>query len=165
MSTNPDLYDYGYGGSTALPPIGDLVGMDVHDVNGDDIGEVEDAYSDTEGVNARYIAVKTGWLGTKRHVIPVDDVRLESDGEDMFLTVPYTKDQLKEGPAYERDEDLTRKHEEDAYGHYGRRGYWDPVEARQTAPAPTPEIAEAEVSDAISRGEDPQQVAVKRWGV
>jgi hypothetical protein len=39
------------------------------------------------------------------------------------------------------------------------------VRARQTTPAPTPEIAEAEVADAIDRGDDPNKVAVKRWGV
>ena len=107
------------------------------------------------------MAVKTGWFGTKRHMIPIDDVRMEGD----HLIVPYDKDHLREGPTFERDEDFTRSHEERVYGHYGRTGYWDAVRARQTTPAPTPEIAEAEVADAIDRGEDPRQVAVKRWGV
>ena len=65
---------------------------------------------------------------------------------------------------HDRDEDFTQAHEEAIYGHYGRTGYWDAIRARQTAPAPTPEIAEAEVQDAIRRGDDPNQVAVKRWG-
>jgi sporulation protein YlmC with PRC-barrel domain len=167
VSTNPELYDYGYGGNTALPPLDRLEGMKVCDVNGDKIGKVEDVYSDPDGTSARYLAVQTGWLGTKRHMIPVDDVRLQvGDGsDDPYLAVPYSKDIIEEGPAYDRDEDFTRTHEEQAYGHYGRRGYWDIIEARQTEPAPTPEIAEAEVTAAINRGEDPNQVAVKRWGV
>jgi hypothetical protein len=40
----------------------------------------------------------------------------------------------------------------DAADHYQRAGYWDEardiVRSRQTAPAPTPRIAEAEVADA-----------------
>lgn len=65
----------------------------------------------------------------------------------------------------ERDEDLTRGTEAGIYGHYGRAGYWDAVRARQTPPAPTPQIAEAEVQAALDRGDDPNVVAVKRWGV
>ena len=40
------------------------------------------------------------------------------------------------------------------YGHYGRTGYWEAVHARQTTPAPTPEIARAEAADDLARGRD-----------
>jgi sporulation protein YlmC with PRC-barrel domain len=151
----------GYSDTTNVPSMDRLEGVEVRDATGDKIGTVEDSYTDTRGTHLRYLAVKTGWFGTKRHMIPIDDVRLEGD----YLVVPYDKDHLREGPAFDRDEDFTRRHEERVYGHYGRTGYWDAVRARQTTPAPTPEIAEAEVADAIDRGEDPNQVAVKRWGV
>lgn len=174
MSTNPDRYDdvdrgmigpEGYSETTMLPPLDQLEGMEVRDASGDKVGTVEDSYTDNSGSYARYIAVKTGWFGTKRHMIPVDDVRTEGDGDDRYLVLPYDKDQLREGPAHDRDEPFTRGHEDATYGHYGRAGYWDAVRARQTTPAPTPEIAEAEVRDAIDRGDDPNDVAVKRWGV
>jgi PRC-barrel domain len=150
----------GYSESTTVPSMDRLEGMKVKDVNGDKIGTVDDSYTGPQGY-LRYLAVKTGWFGTKRHMIPIDDVHLEGD----HLVVPYDKDDLREGPTFDRDEDFTRRHEERVYGYYGRTGYWDAVRARQTTPAPTPEIAEAEVADAIDRGEDPDQVAVKRWGV
>lgn len=151
--------------ATSLPPLDRLEGMEVRDLKGDKIGKVDDTYTDEQGSQARYLAVKTGWLGSKRHMIPTDDIRMEGDGDDAYLVVPYEKDQLRDAPSYDRDEDITREHERGIYGHYGREGYWDAVRARQTAPAPTPEIAEAEVADAIDRGDDPNQVAVKRWGV
>jgi hypothetical protein len=151
----------GYSEATDLPTMDRLEGTEVRDSSGDKIGTVEDSYTDEGGTYLRYLAVKTGWLGTKRHMIPIDDVRMEGD----YLVVPYRAEELREGPAFERDEAFTRTHEERTYGHYGRTGYWDAVRARQTAPAPTPEIAEAEVADAIDRGEDPNRVAVKRWGV
>ena len=154
-----------YPESTNLPPIDQLEGIEVRDAAGDKIGKVDDAYTDTGGAYVRYLAVTTGWFGTKRHMIPVDDVRVESDGDRTYLAVPYTKEQLRDAPTHGRDEDFTQAHEEATYGHYGRTGYWDAVRARQTAPAPTPEIAEAEVQDAFRRGDDPDQVAVKRWGV
>jgi len=171
MSTedrNPERGHIGpedYPESTMLPSMDRLEGMEVRDSAGEKIGTVEDSYTDSQGSYLRYLAVSTGWFGTKRHMIPVDDIRIEDDGRESYLAVPYGKDQLREGPSFERDDRFTREHEQDVYGHYGRTGYWDAVRARQTTPAPTPEIAEAEVADAIDRGEDPNQVAVKRWGV
>jgi PRC-barrel domain len=155
----------GYSDTTMLPHMDQLDGMDVRDVSGDKIGTVDASYTDETGTYARYIAVTTGWFGRKRHLIPIDDVRLESDGDDSYLVLPYDKEQLKSAPSHERDEDVTRAHEGEVYGHYGRTAYWDAVRARQTTPAPTPEIAEAEVEAAIRRGEDPNAVAVRRWGV
>ena len=154
-----------YSEQTRLPRFEDLEGMQVRDINGDKIGKVDDIYTDERGGFARYLAVKTGWFGSKRHMIPVDDVRLENDGDDHWLTVPYDKDHLREGPTFDKNDDFTREHETSTYGHYGRTGYWDAIRARQTAPAPTPEIAEAEADAAIRRGDDPNIVAVKRWGV
>ena len=193
MTTQGNRTDRGHIGpedypdSTLLPAMDELEGMTVRDVSGDKIGTVNDSYTDESGAYARYISVTTGWFGTKRHLIPVDDIRLEQDGDDRYLVVPYDKDRLKAGPAHGRDEDVTRRHEEDVYRHYGRTGYWDAVrarqtppaptpevarstgdtdlDARQTEPAPTPEIAEAELEAARRRGDDPDRVAVRRWGV
>lgn len=154
-----------YSETTSLPPMDQLEGLEVRDASGDKIGKVDDSYTDSQGSYVRYLAVTTGWFGTKRHMIPVDDVRMESDGDERYLTVPYDRDRLRGAPTHDRDEDFTRRHEEATYGHFDRTGYWDAVRARQTTPAPTPEIAEAEVEGAIRRGDDPNQVAVKRWGV
>jgi hypothetical protein len=139
--------------------------LEVRDASGEKVGTVADAYTDLSGSHVRYLAVATGWFGTKRHLIPLDDVRFENDGAGDYLVLPYDKDLLEGGPTYELDEDITHDDESGIYGHYGREGYWDAVRARQTTPAPTPQIAEAEVADAIRRGEDPRGVAVKRWGV
>ena len=153
-----------YSDQTRLPRLDDLRGAEVRDINGDKIGKVDDVYTDAQGRYARYLAVKTGWFGTKRHMIPVDDIRMERDGDDTYLLVPYDKDHIKEGPNFDRDDDFTQEHETSTYGYYGRTGYWDSIRARQTAPAPTPQIAEAEAEDLRRRGEDPRYVAVKRWG-
>lgn len=174
MSTRPDLdlgYDRSnlgpetYSDATLIPPLDRVCGMEVRDVAGDKVGTVDDTYTDELGGYVRYLAVKTGWFGTKRHMIPIDDVRAERAGGEEYLVLPYAADQLRDGPAFERDENFTREHENRTYEHYGRTGYWDAIRARQTTPAPTPEIAQAEAEDAIRRGEDPAQVAVKRWGV
>ncbi len=171
MSSNQDQYERAgvgserYSQDTALPTLAELEGMDVRDAYGDRVGTVGDVYVDRDSPLLRYIGVKRGMLGTAIHMIPVDDVSIGRDGEDRFLALPYSREQLDGAPTHDRDEEFTREREEATYGHYGRAGYWDAVRARQTPPAPTPQIAEAEVQAAIDRGDDPQVVAVKRWGV
>lgn len=153
-----------YSENTRLPSMDRLEGMEVRDRDDNKIGKVDDTYVDHDGgAHARYLAITTGWFGKKRHVIPVDDVRMGDD--DSHLTVPYTKQQLEDAPTYDSDEDMTERHEQDVYRHYDREGYWESVRARQTEPAPTPEIAEAEAADAVRRGQDPSRIRVKRWGV
>ena len=75
---------------------------------------------------------------------------------------------LKGAPSLDDDDELSAEREREIYDHYARVGYWDEardaIKARQTPPAPTPRIAEAEVVDAIRRGDDPAGVRVKRWG-
>ena len=157
----------GYSESTRLPSLSRLRGMEVRTTDGEKVGKVKDVYLDSEARYARYLAVKTGWFsGT--HVVPVDDVQYVDDGGDAYVVVPYTAEHLKGAPTFRDDDEMTPERERAIYDHYQRVGYWDDtrdiVRARQTEPAPTPQIAEAEVADAIRRGEDPRRVRVKRWG-
>ncbi len=131
-----------------------LNGMDVRDRNGDKIGTVKDIYTDRDGAEAvRYLSISTGWLGTKRHVVPLDEV--EWSRSDDCLVLPYGGDQLKSAPVYEERHELSHDDEDRIYAYYGRPGYWDAVRAKQTTPSPTPEIAEADVAAALARGNDP----------
>jgi sporulation protein YlmC with PRC-barrel domain len=141
--------------------------MEVRSTDGEKVGKVKDVYLDSDARYARYLAVKTGWFsGT--HVVPVDDVTYVDEGDDAYVQVPYTEAHLKGAPTFGDDDEVTPEREREIYEHYRRVGYWDEtrdiVRARQTEPAPTPQIAEAEVADAIRRGDDPRRVRVKRWG-
>lgn len=129
-----------YSEQAMLPPIDELGGMEVYDINGDKAGKVSHVYTDATAGHVRYLAVSTGWFGTRHHTVPVDDVRTEIDGDDAFLMLPYDKDTPKEGPSCDPDDDasLTRGEESRIYGCYGRDAYWDAVRARQTASAPAP---------------------------
>ena len=157
----------GYSEGTRLPSLSRLRGMEVRSTDGEKVGKVKDVYLDSEARYVRYLAVKTGWFsGT--HVVPVDDVTFVDDDDDAYVVVPYTAEHLKGAPTFGDDDEMTPERERGIYEHYQRAGYWDDerdiVRSRQTAPAPTPQIAEAEVSDAVRRGRDPREIRVKRWG-
>jgi sporulation protein YlmC with PRC-barrel domain len=159
----------GYSEGTRLPSLRRLRGMDVHDQGGQKVGQVSDVFLDASAEHVRYIAVKTGMLGSSTGLVPIDDITYTDDGDDARLVVPYSKDALRDAPTVGDKEDLTPEREREVYEHYSRVGYWDTardvIRSRQTVPAPTPEIARAEVVDALNRGHDPERVRVRRWGV
>ena len=157
----------GYSESTRLPSLSRLRGMDARTADGEKVGKVKDVYLDSEARHVRYLAVKTGWFSGSA-VVPVHDVTFVDGDDDSYVVVPYTSEQLKGAPTFGDDDEMTAEREQEIYDHYERAGYWDDtreiVRARQNAPAPTPQIAEAEVADAVNRGDDPRRVRVKRWG-
>jgi sporulation protein YlmC with PRC-barrel domain len=158
-----------YSESTRLPSLSRLRGMTLSNIEGEKIGTVRDVYLDANAAVVRYLAVSTGWLSRGTHVVPIDDVAYIDGDDESHVVAPYTADQVRNAPSLDGDAELTYEREQAIYDYYDRTGYWDErraaVRARQTPPAPTPRIAEAEVADAISRGDDPTGVRVKRWGV
>ena len=165
----PRLGPEGYSEGTRLPRMSAIKGADVCDRDGDKIGTVQDLYLDANHEYVRYLEVKTGWTGRSAGIVPIDDADFREDDGDTVIVVPYTKEQIRQAPTLGDDDELTPDREQEIYRHYERSGYWEEarsaIASRQTTPAPTPEIARAEVADAMDRGEDPGRVRVKRWGI
>lgn len=157
----------GYSETTRLPSLSRLRGMTVVNPEDEKVGKVREVYLDSGADHVRYLGISTGWLSRGTHVVPIDDVTYVDDGEETYIVVPYSVEALKDAPSLDDDDTLSAEREREIYEHYARVGYWDAardaVRARQTPPAPTPRIAEAQVADAIARGEDPAGVRVRRW--
>jgi sporulation protein YlmC with PRC-barrel domain len=158
----------GYPEGTRLPALDLLRGMPVLDPEGIRVGTVQAVVVDSRLGFVRYLAVRTGWLVGRTHVVPVDEVTVLSDPNEAFLVVPYSTDVIKRSPALADEQELTPELERQVYAFYNRAGYWeairDAVRIRQTTPAPTPEIAEAEILEALAEAGDPEALRVTRWG-
>ncbi len=157
-----------YPETTRLPSLSRLRGMTVRNPEDEKVGKVREVYLDARADHVRYLGVSTGWLSRGTHVVPVDEVTYVDDGSETYVVVPYSVEHLKGAPSLDDDDELSPEREREIYEHYERVGYWDAardaVRARQTPPAPTPQIAEAQMADAIARGDDPTGVRVTRWG-
>jgi sporulation protein YlmC with PRC-barrel domain len=179
----------------------DLRGMYVRDSGGAPVGTVEDLYVDRPTGAIRYLGIAAEALDV--HVlVPLEDVTVEEDELGRAVRVPYTRARLMAAPPLPPGAEPTVALEGEIHSHFERTPYWDVVRARQTTPAPTPEIAaadaadaeagapdaavyearrtdvaarqtepapttriaDAEVEAALSRGADPDEVRVKRWG-
>ena len=88
-------------GERELPPTDQLVGMEVRDADGERVGTVAEAVTDRTGARVRDLVVGVGWFGNRRHMIPVDDVRLGNDGAGDFLSLPYGEATIREMPVQE----------------------------------------------------------------
>ena len=97
-----------------LQSLGDLRGAPVYDSAGEKIGKVDEIYYDMGTRQPEWIALGTGFFGTKRALVPVAGAQPREDG----ILVPYTKDQVKDSPDFDGDE-IAPEYEPSLYRHYG----------------------------------------------
>jgi uncharacterized protein (TIGR02271 family) len=92
-----------------------VIGTTVRGTDGDKIGKVGQVYFDDATGRPAWVTVQTGLFGTRESFVPVDsaDVR---DGE---VTVPFTKDKVKDAPNIDADQHLSEAEEAELYRYYG----------------------------------------------
>ena len=94
----------------------DWMGADVIGSDGDKIGSLDNVYADSSGTHPAWLGVKTGFLGMRESLVPIEGV--EGDGEN--LRVPVTKDQVKDAPSVDPESgELDRDDESELHRHYG----------------------------------------------
>ena len=92
-------------------------GYEVYDPNGEKIGKVDDLFIN-ESDQPEYLGVKMGFLGLEgTSLIPWELTRVDEQGHRIEVSVD--KAQVKEGPSFNGDEDITPDYEERVYSHYG----------------------------------------------
>ena len=95
----------------------DWRGRTVLDCDGEKIGKFEELYLD-DGDRPAWAAVTTGLFGLRQSFVPLDGARL--DGDD--LRVPYGRDQVKDAPNIDPDEQLSSEEENLLERHYAGDG-------------------------------------------
>jgi uncharacterized protein (TIGR02271 family) len=86
-----------------------LVGTD-----GDKIGKIDEVYVDRESGEPKFLAIKTGLFGSNVSFVPIEQA--EGAGDDV--SVPYTKDQVKDAPNVDADGELSREEERRIFEHF-----------------------------------------------
>jgi hypothetical protein len=93
-----------------------FAGYTVYDANREKIGKVDDLFVD-EDDNPEYIGVKTGFLGTKSTLIPIELIRVND--RRGLVEIAADKDLVKDGPSFDDDEEITPEYEDRVRAHYG----------------------------------------------
>lgn len=101
------------------------VGQDAYDPNGEKIGEINDIFYDEISGRPEWVAIKTGFFGTKTTLVPLQASRAD-DRDNLVLN--YTKDQIKNAPNFDPTyDDLTSVQERSLWSHYGYNYDADPT--------------------------------------
>jgi hypothetical protein len=101
------------GGPSALPPPGELEGMEVRDPAGAPVARVEEVYVDRDAGIVRYVAVEAE-APDEVHLVPASIVQVE----ETWLIVACDSDALRGGPTVGRDATVMLADEEQAVAYF-----------------------------------------------
>lgn len=137
-----------------LEDVRPLMGGELVDMDDTKIGRIEDIYLDNQTQRPEWALVHTGLFGRKQVYVPLAGART-SAGK---LQAAFSKDQIKDAPDVEPDEELSPQEESTLYGHYG---------VSAPVPAPSPQDAPEQPSrpsggGAMTRSEEELEVGVVR---
>ena len=93
----------------------DFRGRTVVDSQGEKIGKIDELYFDDQGGQPEWALVNTGLFGTKKTFVPIKGA--SPTGEDLQVSV--TKDQVKDAPRIDADQELSEQEEQRLFEHYG----------------------------------------------
>jgi uncharacterized protein (TIGR02271 family) len=93
-----------------------FAGYTVYDRDGDKIGKVDDLFLD-ENDQPEYIGVKMGFFGLSSTLVPMDAVRVDESQQALY--VQSEKDEVKNGPRFDDDNEITPEYERQVREYYG----------------------------------------------
>jgi uncharacterized protein (TIGR02271 family) len=92
-----------------------LFNTDVYETDGTKIGSTGQVYLDRRSGEPEWVSVKTGLFGTKETLVPLQSAELAEDR----IVVPFGKDQIKNAPRVQPDDELSPAEEDELYRYYG----------------------------------------------
>jgi uncharacterized protein (TIGR02271 family) len=101
-----------------------VMGSDLYGSDGSKIGKIGQVYLDDTTDQPAWVTVNTGLFGTNESFVPVADANFSGDR----LTVPFSKDKVKDAPNVASDGHISREEEQTLYQYYGMdygTGYTD----------------------------------------
>jgi uncharacterized protein (TIGR02271 family) len=95
--------------------LGTVPGSTVYGADGKKIGTAGQVYLDDQSGEPEWVTVNTGLFGTNESFVPLRNAEVTDDG----LTVPYSKDQVKDAPNVDPDNGhLDESEEQRLFSHY-----------------------------------------------
>jgi hypothetical protein len=100
----------------------DIRGSKLYGLKDEKLGKIDDVIFDHNTGIIRYVVVDTGWLTTKKFIVPVDRLRASTEHKNDF-SVDLTKAQVENFPPYEEKDLESDEQWADYVGKY--RSKWD----------------------------------------
>jgi uncharacterized protein (TIGR02271 family) len=90
------------------------IGSDMYSSDGDKIGRVGQVYLDDTTGQPQWLTVNTGFFGTNESFVPIRDADFSGDR----VTVPFSKDRVKDAPNVAADGHISKDEERALYEYY-----------------------------------------------
>jgi uncharacterized protein (TIGR02271 family) len=136
-----------------------LQGADVYGADGAKIGRAGTVYLDDETGRPEWTTVHTGLLGTRHSFVPLAQAEISGDR----VTVPYRKEQVKDAPSVDPDQEhLSPEEEQRLYDHYGLSSSRHQEDGRDADRRTGGDTAGRETDDAMTRSEERLNVGTRR---
>lgn len=88
----------------------------VYDQHYEKVGRIDDIFVDAND-EPEYIGVKTGFLGTKSTLVPIEIVRVND--RRRLVEVAADGETIKHAPTFDNDGDITPEYEDRVHGYFG----------------------------------------------
>ena len=145
---------------TGMTEAYDWRGRDVVGSDGEKIGTVDEVYLDTTSNEPEWLSINTGLFGLKSSFAPIQGA--QSDGGSVRL--PYTKEQVKDAPGVEPDQELNDSEERALWSHYGLdydSGHSDTTTTGDREPVGR-DVSGPETDSAMTRSEEEVNVGTRQ---
>ncbi|HEY6549873.1 MAG TPA: PRC and DUF2382 domain-containing protein [Solirubrobacterales bacterium] len=124
--------------------------------DGEKIGTVEEIYLDMKSGDPEWLCINTGLFGMKSSFVPLHGARPEGES----VRVAYTKDEVKDAPGVEPDQELSPAEEQELWSHYGL-DYGSGMESGE-ADTVGRDVSGPETDDAMTRSEEEIEVGTRQ---
>jgi len=162
---------YGILGNTSLGESAeDIRGSHLYGVNDEKLGKIDDVIFDHATGDIQYVVVDTGWLKSKKFIVPAQGLRLSPRHKNDF-EANLTKERIESFPPYNQSDLESENKWKDYEGRYRSKWVSDPVMHRaETDRIVTPTTYQAEgnysseSAEARAHGEPAPSRSISRRG-
>jgi uncharacterized protein (TIGR02271 family) len=135
----------------------DWRGREVLGSDGEKVGTVDEVYLDTTTEQPEWLSINTGLFGLKSSFAPIQGAHPEGEA----VQIAYTKEQVKDAPSVEPDQELNDSEERTLWSHYGLdydSGY---TETTGTDEPVGRDVSGPETDSAMTRSEEEVNVGTR----
>lgn len=104
----------------------DIRGAHLYGVDDEKLGKIEDVIFDHSSGDIRYVVVDTGWLSSKKFIVPAERLRASAKHEDDFES-DLTKEQVESFPPFKESDLDSEAQWKDYEGRYRSKWVANPV--------------------------------------
>ncbi len=113
------------GGEHRVYGVSEMLGVNVKDPHGEDLGRVIDVVIDSHGNSAFAILSSNGFMGQDEKLVAIPFGTLSFSPDEKYLVLNMSKKELESAPAFDKKDMRTLRWTQDSNRSFGIEPYWN----------------------------------------